>query len=65
MNSWGLPVIDPKTQQTSEPWVFSGGDIAGVAQTTVESVNDGKVAAWNIHRYLQVRDLLSFSHLLH
>ena len=27
--------------------------MAGVAQTTVESVNDGKQASWHIHRYLQ------------
>ena len=53
-NRWGLPEVDSATQQSSEPWVFCGGDVAGVAQTTVESVNDGKVAAWNMHRYLQV-----------
>ena len=28
--------------------------MGGVAQTTVESVNDGKQASWHIHRYLQV-----------
>lgn len=39
---------------TSEAGVFCGGDIAGIAETTVESVNDGKTAAWNIHKYLQV-----------
>lgn len=40
--------------QTSEPWVFAGGDIVGVANTTVESVNDGKQASWYIHKYIQV-----------
>lgn len=40
--------------ETSEDWVFIGGDIAGVAETTVEAVNDGKTAAWSIHKYLQV-----------
>ena len=40
--------------QSSEPWVFCGGDLAGVAQTTVESVNDGKQASWHLHKYLQV-----------
>ncbi|VDL69277.1 unnamed protein product [Nippostrongylus brasiliensis] len=53
MNKWGLPEVDKKTQGTSEPWVFAGGDVAGVAETTVESVNDGKVAAWSIHKYIQ------------
>lgn len=40
---------------SSEPWVFCGGDIAGVAETTVEAVNDGKTAAWYMHKYLQVK----------
>ncbi|TKR83247.1 hypothetical protein L596_016870 [Steinernema carpocapsae] len=53
LDKWGTPVVDSTTQQSSEPWVFCGGDVAGVAETTVESVNDGKVAAWHIHRYLQ------------
>lgn len=34
--------------------IFCGGDLAGAADTTVESVNDGKTAAWNMHCYLQV-----------
>ena len=53
MNKWGQPEVDSVTMTTSEPWVFAGGDIAGVSQTTVESVNDGKQASWHIHRYLQ------------
>lgn len=53
MNGLGVPVVDQRTMQSSVPWVFCGGDIAGVAQTTVESVNDGKTAAWSIHRYIQ------------
>jgi dihydropyrimidine dehydrogenase (NADP+) len=52
-NKWGLPEVDPITMSTSEEWVFAGGDLAGVSQTTVESVNDGKQASWHIHRYLQ------------
>uniref|UniRef100_A0ABM0H1K6 Dihydropyrimidine dehydrogenase [NADP(+)] n=1 Tax=Saccoglossus kowalevskii TaxID=10224 RepID=A0ABM0H1K6_SACKO len=52
-NKWGLPDVNHDTMQTSEEWVFCGGDLAGVAQTTVESVNDGKQAAWYIHQYLQ------------
>ena len=41
------------TMKTSEPDVFCGGDLAGVAGTTVEATNDGKVAAWSMHKYLQ------------
>lgn len=48
-----LPVVDRVTLQSSLPQVFVGGDLAGVANTTVESVNDGKVAAWSIHCQLQ------------
>lgn len=55
LNRWGLPDLSSETMQTSEPDVFCGGDLAGVAQTTVESVNDGKQASWHIHTYLQAR----------
>ena len=54
MNRWGLPEVNPETMESSESDVFCGGDIAGVAQTTVESVNDGKHAAWTMHKYIQV-----------
>ncbi|KAM9326309.1 dihydropyrimidine dehydrogenase [NADP(+)] [Gastrophryne carolinensis] len=52
-NRWGLPEINSETMQTSEPGVFAGGDIGGLANTTVESVNDGKQASWHIHKYIQ------------
>ncbi|XP_048832545.1 dihydropyrimidine dehydrogenase a, tandem duplicate 1 [Brienomyrus brachyistius] len=52
-NRWGLPDLHPETMQASEPWVFAGGDLAGRANTTVESVNDGKQASWHIHKYIQ------------
>lgn len=53
MNKWNLPEVDVETMSTSVPGVFCGGDLAGVAHTTVESVNDGKTAAWYIHKYIQ------------
>lgn len=53
LDKWGLPDVDSKTGRSSEPWVFFGGDIAGLANTTVESVNDGKTAAWYMHSFLQ------------
>ncbi|XP_036441571.1 dihydropyrimidine dehydrogenase a, tandem duplicate 1 [Colossoma macropomum] len=53
LNRWGLPELNLETMQCSEPCVFAGGDVAGLANTTVESVNDGKQASWHIHRYLQ------------
>ncbi|XP_011181764.2 dihydropyrimidine dehydrogenase [NADP(+)] [Zeugodacus cucurbitae] len=48
-----LPKVDSKTLQTSVPQVFCGGDLGGYAKTTVESVNDGKVAAWSMHCQLE------------
>jgi dihydropyrimidine dehydrogenase (NADP+) len=55
LNRWGLPDVNNTTMQsTDNPKVFVGGDLAGVAETTVESVNDGKTAAWYMHCYLQV-----------
>lgn len=53
LNNNDLPHVDPVTMKTSIPWLFCGGDLAGVAHTTVESVNDGKTASWSIHRYIQ------------
>lgn len=54
LNRWELPELNLESMQCSEPWVFAGGDVAGLANTTVESVNDGKQASWHIHKYLQV-----------
>ncbi|GLH06744.1 Dihydropyrimidine dehydrogenase [NADP(+)] [Gryllus bimaculatus] len=52
-NKYGLPDVNPETMECSVPGVFCGGDVAGVSETTVESVNDGKIAAWSIHKYIQ------------
>lgn len=49
----GLPKIDPQTMMTKTAGVFCGGDLSGITETTVEAVNDGKTAAWNIHNYLK------------
>ncbi|EFN81057.1 Dihydropyrimidine dehydrogenase [NADP+] [Harpegnathos saltator] len=53
INKWNLPEVNEATMTTSVSGVFCGGDLAGVSQTTVESVNDGKTAAWYIHKYIQ------------
>ena len=52
-DKYGLPEVNDKDMSTNVPGVFIGGDLAGLANTTVESVNDGKTAALSIHRYLQ------------
>ncbi|KAK9497124.1 hypothetical protein O3M35_004500 [Rhynocoris fuscipes] len=48
----GLPILDPITLETNVPGVYCGGDITGHTETTVEAVNDGKTAAWSIHKYI-------------
>ena len=51
LNKWGNVDIDPMTMtSTSTPNVFCGGDLAGTAETAVEAVADGKLAAWSMHR---------------
>ncbi|KYQ92216.1 dihydropyrimidine dehydrogenase [Tieghemostelium lacteum] len=52
-NKWGTADIDPMTMQSRhDEMLFCGGDLVGNG-TTVEAVNDGKTASWNIHKYLQ------------
>lgn len=53
-----------KQGQEPPPPVWCGGDASVMteysgepSQTTVESANDGKTAAYHIHEYLQVRSL--------
>jgi NADPH-dependent glutamate synthase beta subunit-like oxidoreductase len=58
-NKWGTPEVEPLTMTTSHPATFCGGDLAGTAETAVEAVADGKIAAWSIHRYLQVSNIIS------
>lgn len=53
LNSWGLPDMNDQTQQTNVPNIFCGGDLGGYSGTTVESVNDGKTAAWYMHCFIQ------------
>jgi len=47
-----LAIVDPETMQSDTPWLFAGGDLVG-STTTVQAANDGKQAAWYIHKYLQ------------
>merc|ERR1712137_266376 len=44
--------VDDVTGATEVDWIFAGGDIVGNG-TTVEAVNDGKQAAWWVHKYIQ------------
>lgn len=53
LNDVNLPIVNYNTMKTSHSKVWCGGDLAGIAETTVEAVNDGKTAAWFMHCYLE------------
>ncbi|CAH0547960.1 unnamed protein product [Brassicogethes aeneus] len=53
LNDQNMPIVNVEEMSTSHPSVWCGGDIAGVAETTVEAVNDGKTAAWFMHCHLE------------
>ncbi|KAF8561298.1 hypothetical protein P879_05594 [Paragonimus westermani] len=55
-----LPQVDLHTMRTSEPDVWCGGDLTGCAHTTVEAVNDGKTAAWNMHVSMQKQHAMKY-----
>lgn len=54
----GVPRIDHQTMMCSVEGVFCGGDLSGITDTTVEAVNDGKTAAWNIHKVRGTKSIL-------
>ena len=54
---WGTFEVDPVTLQTSEPWIFAGGDAVLGPQTVAKAVFQGKIAAESIKRFLEGRDL--------
>ncbi len=57
VTSWGTPVVDPITYQTSNPRVFAGGDVITGGGLVVDAVAHGHEAAESIHRFLQGEDL--------
>lgn len=50
-NDWGLIKTD-ENGQTSIEGVFAAGDIVSGAKTVVEAVNNSKIVAENIHKYI-------------
>ncbi|KAI5732031.1 hypothetical protein M8J77_020136 [Diaphorina citri] len=59
LDKYGYPEVNYTTMATSVSGVFCGGDTANLSDTTVESVNDGKTAAWHIHKYIQEKNNLT------
>lgn len=48
----GTVLVDPATLRTSIPWVFAGGDCVTGADTAVNAVRQGKLAAKTIDGFL-------------
>jgi heterodisulfide reductase subunit A-like polyferredoxin len=51
-------IANPLTMQTSQPWIFAGGDAVTGPATVVEAIQAGKIAAESIKRHLTGQDLL-------
>lgn len=57
LEAWGGYSVNPRTLQTSVPWIFAGGDAVLGPQTAAKAVYQGKVAAESMQRYMEGRDL--------
>jgi len=53
----GTIKADPETLQTSDPGIFSGGDVVFGPRILIEAVENGKRAARSIHKYLESSSL--------
>ncbi len=54
---WGLPIVDPKTMQSTLPRVFFGGDAAFGPKNIIWAVAHGHEAAVSIDRYCRGEDV--------
>ena len=52
INKWGYVEVDPVTGQTSQPWIFAGGDAVSGPSSVVEAVAHGERAAAGMDQYL-------------
>jgi glutamate synthase (NADPH) small chain len=57
LESWGTYTVNPRTLQTSVPWIFAGGDNVLGPQTAAKAVYQGKVAAESMQRFMEGKDL--------
>jgi glutamate synthase (NADPH) small chain len=55
LNKWGTVKIDWRSKMTSIDGVFAAGDIVRGASLVVWAIRDGRDAAAEMHRYLQVK----------
>lgn len=53
LEKWGTIVVDQDTLQTSIPGVFAGGDVVTGPLTAINSIAQGKIAAYSIDEFLR------------
>ncbi len=63
LTRWDTIAVDEQTMQTSEPWLFSGGDSVTGANIAVEAVAAGRRAAASINQYLNGEDVVGLPEL--
>lgn len=63
LTRWNTIAVDEQTLQTSEPWLFSGGDSVTGANIAVEAVGAGRRAAASIDQYLRGDDVVGLPEL--
>lgn len=61
---WDTIEVNPETLQTSIPFVFAGGDAVNGPATVIESIAQGRRAAFYIDRYLKGLPLTGFGWLV-
>ena len=57
LSRWNTFEVDEVTMQTSEEWIFAGGDAVLGPETAAKAAYQGKEAAESIIRFLENRDL--------
>ncbi len=57
LSRWNTFEVDEVTMQTSEEWIFAGGDAVLGPQTAAKAAYQGKEAAESIIRFIEGRDL--------
>jgi len=60
LNKNGTVKADPKTLQTSVPYIFAGGDSTTGATTLIEAAGQGKKAAFYMDKLLRGLEMLNF-----
>lgn len=52
----GYRKVEGETMATPKKGVFAGGDIAGGAASVIRAMEDGRIAARAIHRYVMAEE---------